>query len=169
MSFLLLLCVAASLFWTAGRILGTRLTLRGAMRCGMGAGFVFTGLDHFVNDTNRYVPMMPALLADHALTWVHATGAAELAGGLALLAPVAVYRRLGLPNLHPLAGVSLALLMICVVPANISVALRGQSVAGLDFGAWYFWVRPLFQPLFVAWALYSVEVWHRPIQTSGEG
>lgn len=165
MSFLLLLCAATGLAWLAGRTLGARLTPRDAMRGGMGAGFVFTGADHFVNGINRYVPMMPAMLAEHALAWVWFTGAAELAGGLALLVPVAVYRRLGLPNLHPLAGVSLAVLLVCVVPANISVALRGESVDGLDFGAWYFWIRPFFQPLFVAWALYSVGMWSKSVKT----
>lgn len=165
MSFLLLLCVATGLAWMAARLLGAHLTLRDSMRYGMGAGFMFTGVDHFVNGVSRYVPMMPEALAEHALAWVYITGAAELAGGLALLVPVAMYRRLGFPNLHPLAGISLAVLLVCVVSANISIALRGQSVEGLDFGAWYFWIRPFFQPIFVAWALYSVGVWPKPAKT----
>jgi uncharacterized membrane protein len=105
------------------------------------------------------VPMIPPALAEHALAWVYATGAAELAGAVGLLVPVSVYQRLGLPNLQRQAGIWLAVMLVCVVAANINVALQGQTVQGLDFGAWYFWVRPLFQPVFVFWALYSVGFW----------
>src|SRR5690606_17497278 len=99
MSFLFLLCFGAAVAWAVGRIIRVRLTLRDCMRYGMGASFLFTGVDHFVNDTVRYVPMIPEALADHALAWVYLTGAAELAGAIALLIPVSAYRRLGLPNL----------------------------------------------------------------------
>ncbi len=158
MSFLMLLVFASGLAWLAGRVLGVHLTTRDAMRVGMGMAFLFTGVDHFANANSRYVPMMPAALAEHALIWVYVTGAAELAGAVGLLTPSVVYRRIGLPNLQRWAGVGLAVLLACVVWANISVALRGQTVQGLEFGAWYYWVRPLFQPLFIWWALYCVAV-----------
>lgn len=87
MSFLILLCVGSILAWGAGRILGVRLPLRDAMRYGMGLAFCFTGVDHLLNAAVRYVPMMPDLLADHAFALVYFTGAAELAGGVALLLP----------------------------------------------------------------------------------
>ena len=159
MSFLLLLCVGAVIARVLGLFFRTRLSLRDCMRYGMGMGFLFTGVDHFLNGAARYVPMMPDALSEHALTWVHASGAAELAGGIGLMVPVAIYRGLGLPDLQRLAGIMLAVLLICVVPANINVALKGQSVQGLDFGSWYYWIRPFFQPVFIAWALYAVGVW----------
>ncbi|WP_146076061.1 DoxX family protein [Caldimonas caldifontis] len=162
MSFLFLIVSATGLAWVASRLLNHPLDLRGAMRWGMGLGFLFTGVDHFVSAQTRYVPMMPDALADHALAWVYLTGAAELLGGLALLVPVTVFKRLGLPNLQRQAGIWLAVMLVCVVAANINVALKGQTVQGLDFGAWYFWIRPLFQPVFIAWALYCVGVWPRP-------
>lgn len=159
MSFLALISGAAALSWLLGRLAGVRLDLRTAMRCGMGLGFVFTGVDHFLNAELRYLPMIPEFLAYQGLFWVYFTGAAELAGGLAFLVPTRVLVALRMPWLHGLAGAGLALLLVCVVVANIHVALQGQQVQGLPFGAWYYWVRPLFQPVFVAWALYSGGVW----------
>lgn len=166
MSFLVLICIGAGLTWTLSHWFRQSLDVRGAMRWGMGLGFIFTGVDHFVSGATRYVPMMPAMLAEHALVWVYATGAAELAGGIGLLVPLAVYQRLGLPNLQRQVGIWLAVLLACVVMANINVAMLGKSVQGLDFGAWYFWIRPLFQPVFIVWALYCVGVWPRSARVS---
>ncbi|MDH6590404.1 putative membrane protein [Variovorax sp. TBS-050B] len=161
MSFLALIAVAAAMAWALSRLVRRPLDLRGAMRWGMGLGFMFTGSDHFANAATRYVPMIPDTLAAHALGWVYLTGAAELAGGIGLLTPASLYRRLGWPNLQRQAGIWLAVMLVAVVAANINVALKGQSVEGLAFGAWYYWLRPLFQPVFVAWALFSVGVWPR--------
>lgn len=159
MSFLILISGATALSWLLARLAGVRLDLRTAMRCGMGLGFVFTGVDHFVNAELRYLPMIPEFLAGQGLFWVHFTGAAELAGGLAFLVPARRLGALRVPWLHRLAGAGLALLLVCVVVANVHVAQQGQQVQGLPFGAWYYWVRPFFQPVFVAWALYSGGVW----------
>ncbi|MDP9901083.1 DoxX family protein [Variovorax ginsengisoli] len=171
MSFFILISTGAALTWALSRWWSLQLDLRACMRWGMGLGFLFTGTDHFLNAATRYAPMIPDVAAAHALAWVYLTGAAELAGGLGLLIPVTLYRRLGLPNLQKQAGIWLAVLLVCVVAANINVALKGQTVQGLDFGAWYFWIRPLFQPIFIVWALYCVGAWpnatQRPPQTSG--
>lgn len=159
MSFLLLIMGASALAWVVCRLAGGRPGLQWAMRWGMGLGFVFTGVDHFVNAQLRYVPMIPDLLAAQALFWVYLTGVAELAGGLGLLAPQRLLDRLGMPRLHKLAGLGLAVLLVCVVVANVHVAQQGQQVHGLPFGAWYYWVRPLLQPVFVVWALYCSGIW----------
>ena len=158
MSFFFLISLAALLSWLVARLRGQRLGLRDSMRWGMALGFLFTGVDHFASGATRYAPMLPAALAEHALFWVYLTGAAELLGGLGLLVPVRYYQRLGLPNLQRQAGIWLAVMLVCVVTANIHVALQGQTVQGLDFGAWYYWLRPLFQPVFVLWALFCVGV-----------
>ncbi|WP_418120050.1 DoxX family protein [Variovorax sp. 350MFTsu5.1] len=161
MSFLFFISSFGVIAWAVSHLLKRPLGLRAAMRWGMGLGFLFTGVDHFVNASTRYAPMIPDALAGHALAWVYLTGVAELAGGLGLLVPAPVYRRLGLPNLQRQAGIWLSVMLVCVVSANISVALKGQTVQGLEFGAWYFWIRPLFQPVFIAWALYCSGVWPR--------
>lgn len=160
MSFLLLICMAAAAAWAVSHLF-QRLDLRASMRWGMGLSFLFTGVDHFASAATRYAPMIPDALAAYALPLVYLTGVAEVAGGLGLLMPVALYRRLGWPNLQEQAGIWLAVMLVCVVAANINVAFKGQTVQGLEFGAWYFWIRPLFQPVFIAWALYCVGVWPR--------
>ena len=126
-----------------------------AMRWGMGLGFLFTGVDHFVHAVDRYVPMIPPPLDSHALQWVWATGLAEIMGAFGILIPLTAWKTLGLPNLRPAAGIGLALMLVCVVWANIHVAVQGQSVKGLDFGSMYYWIRPFFQPVFIAWALFA--------------
>lgn len=162
MSFLFLIATSSFLAWGASLLVKRPLDLRGAMRWGMGLGFLFTGCDHFINASNRYVPMIPDILASHALEWVYVTGIAELAGGVGLLVSPRVYARRGLPNLQRHAGIWLAVMLACVVTANINVAIKGHTVQGLEFGAWYFWLRPFFQPVFIAWALYCVGVWPQP-------
>lgn len=169
MSFLALISMGAILALVVSRLSGRVLDRRAAMRIGMGGGFLFTGADHFTNAQTRYVPMVPAELADSALFWVYFTGVAELAGAVGLLIPVAAYKRLGLPNLQRHSGIGLALLLACVVWANIDVAVRGQQVHGLQFGAWYYWTRPLFQPLFIVWALYCSNAFSGLCRSSGPG
>ena len=158
MSFFVLITVASVLSWAIARLFQVRLDLRASMRWGMGCGFLFTGVDHFVSGATRYAPMLPDFLAPWALGLVYLTGAAELAGGLGLLIPASFYRRRGWPNLQRQAGIWLSVMLVCVVMANIHVAIEGQTVQGLAFGAWYYWLRPAFQPVFVLWALFCVGV-----------
>jgi uncharacterized membrane protein len=120
----------------------------------MAGGFTFTGIDHFVHAHNRYVPMLPDVLAEYALALVYMSGAAELAGAIGLVLPLATYRQLDLPNLRKWAGIGLALLLVFLVLANVNVAVKGSGVQGLEFGAWYYWLRLLFQPIFILWALF---------------
>lgn len=156
MSFLLLISVASLLAWIPQALLARRRDLRMAMRHGLALGLLFTGIDHFVSAELRYVPMIPAFLQPQALLLVQLSGAAELLGAVALLMPAALYRRLGLPDLRPAAGIGLAILFAVLVIANVNVALQGSQVAGLEFGRTYYLVRPFLQPIFMAWALYSV-------------
>ena len=154
MSFLLVITVASLVAWIPQARLGHRRDLRMAMRHGLALGLVFTGIDHFVSADTRYVPMIPPFLASQALFLVQASGVAELLGAAALLMPGALYRRLGLPDLRPAAGVGLAVMFAVLVIANVNVAVQGTQVAGLDFGRAYYLIRPFLQPVFILWALY---------------
>ena len=158
MSFLLFLLVASLLAYVPQYFLGDRRDHRMAMRHGLALALIFTGVDHFVHPVSRYVPMIPDAISSVALELVYFTGAAELLGTAGLLVPVSLYRRLGLPDLQRAAGVALAAMFALLIVANINVALKGTGVDGLDFGRAYFIVRPLFQPVFIAWALYCVGV-----------
>lgn len=86
------------------------------------------------NDPGRAGRLCPPL--------VYLTGVAELAGGLGLPVPVALYRRLGWPNLQKQAAIWLAVMLMCVVAANVNLALKGQTAQGLESGAWYLFLDP---------------------------
>ncbi len=158
MSFLLLMCMIGLMSWVTGGLLRRGVRLRAAMRFGAGGAFLFTGVDHFLNDETRYLPMMPAFFGDGALPLIWLTGAAELLGAVGLLLPAAFYRRLGLPDLRYWAGVGLGLMLSLVVIANVNVAVTGSGVDGLPFGQWYYWIRPLLQPLIILWVFYAAGV-----------
>lgn len=78
------------------------------------------------------------------------------------MVPLSVYRRLGLPNLRKWAGIGLAVMLTLLVAANVNVTIEGSSVRGLEFGSWYYWLRPFIQPLFILWALFvSGVIWQQ--------
>lgn len=158
MSFLLLMAAVAAMGWLVTLILRPPMGLRDAMRLGAVGGFLFTGIDHFVNVDTRYLPMMPAIFGSLARPLVLFTGAAEIAGAIGLLLPISTYKRLGLPNLRYMAGVALAGMLVALAIANINFAIKGRGVDGLAFGHWYFWLRPAFQPLIILWVLYAAGV-----------
>jgi uncharacterized membrane protein len=120
--------------------------LAASMRWGMSLALLLAGADHLKNP-QRYLPMMPAFLPLHGVL-VAFTGVCEIAGGLGLL----------VPPVRWLAGVMLAVYFVCVFPANVNVALTGGRVEGMPQAHWYYWVRLLFQPLVVWWALFAAEV-----------
>ena len=155
MSFLFLMLAVSLLAYIPQYFVGDRRDYRMALRHGMAGGFLFTGIDHFAHAQTRYVPMMPDFLAEYAPELVYFTGAAELAGACGLLVPLAVYHRLGLSHGRKWAGIGLAVMLALLVLANINVALKGGHVQGLEFGAWYYWLRPVLQPIFILWALYA--------------
>jgi len=141
---ILLVTLAARL---AGRPGTHALAKRPAsMRWGMTVALVFVGIDHLVT-SERYLPMLPSILP-YPDRIVFLTGLCELAGAVGLLVPWT--RRL--------AGIMLGIYFVCVFPANIKNSLEGLSVEGLPSASWYYWVRLLFQPLAVWWALYASEI-----------
>lgn len=164
MSFLMLIGIPTLLLLALGRWTRLSFGLRDAMRWGMALGFLFTGVDHFVSAESRYVPMIPDPLQGQALAWVWFSGAAELAGALGLLVPQSVWQSLGMPRMRQGVAVCISVMLVGLVWANIHVALQGKTVQGLDFGAWYFWLRPAFQPVFILWVLFACEL-IRPPQT----
>jgi uncharacterized membrane protein len=120
--------------------------LTSSMRWGMAAALVFFGMDHLLTP-DRYLPMIPSMLP-YPAEIVLLTGLCELAGAIGLLVPWT--RRL--------AGIMLGIYFVCVFPANIKNAVEGVVVEGLPTASWYYWVRLLFQPLAIWWALRASEV-----------
>ena len=100
--------------------------------------FVIAGILHFVL-TPAYVAIMPAYLHAPVLL-VQISGLCEILGGLGLLWPLA--RRA--------AAWGLIALLVCVMPANLNMALHPEQ--WLRIPAWALWARlPLQLPL-IWWA-----------------
>lgn len=112
------------------------------MRFALVGALLFAGVDHLTN-ARRYLAMMPDWVP-WSREVVIFTGLCVLAGAVGLV--VGRTRRL--------AGLMLAFYFVAVFPANVRNAVDGLSVEGLPQGAWYYWTRLAFQPLFIAWALY---------------
>ena len=119
----------------AGRL--PALSRGGIARGALAAVFVGAGALHFTS-TESYVQIVPPYLpAPRALVLV--SGAAEIAGGLAIL----------VPRLHRLAGLGLIALLVAVFPANVHMALNADQFRGIP--AALLWLRLPLQAVLVAW------------------
>jgi uncharacterized membrane protein len=112
-----------------------------------GVFFAFTGMLHFLK-TRSYERIMPPYLPRHR-ELVYASGAAEIAGGLATLHPAT--RRAG-------SAWSIATL-IAIFPANLHMALNAEQFEDhVPGGEAALWARLPVQLLFIAWA-YAAGDW----------
>ena len=88
-------------------------TSRNKAAVAMGLSFLFTGSWHFTSP-QIFEFMMPPYLPFHRKL-ILISGFFEILGGLGII----------LPRTRRVAGLCLALLLICVLPANIHVAMSG--------------------------------------------
>ena len=90
-----------------------------ALRGGLAAMFVLTGLSHFGGMRADFISIVPpALPAPELLVTV--TGVLELAGAAGLL----------LPRTAPWAAGGLAALLVAIFPANVYAAVEGLMLTG---------------------------------------
>jgi uncharacterized membrane protein len=109
----------------------------------LGGFFVLAGTMHFVIPRS-YRAIMPPNLPMHREA-VTISGAAEIAGGLAVLHPRLRY---------PLARWWLLALLAAVFPANVYMATDPEEIKGLDLERiprWALWARLPLQPLAMLW------------------
>lgn len=118
-------------------------TSRNKAAVAMGLSFLFTGTWHFTSPEIFDTMMPPYLPFPRRLIYV--SGFFEILGGLGIV----------LPRTRRLAGLCLALLLICVVPANVHVAMNNIRLPGTPQLPFYNWVRVGLQGVFVIWALWS--------------
>lgn len=123
--------------------------LRTAGRWLLAALLLFAGIGHFA-DTDSFLAQVPPWLPWRTAI-IYASGVIEIAFAVAL---VAAGRWLAA------VGVALAAFFVVVFPGNISQAITGTPAFGLDTTAAR-WVRLLFQPLLVVWALWATGAWRR--------
>lgn len=107
-------------------------------RAALATMFFFTAASHFAPMRNDLIAMVPPSLPRPDLL-VFLTGIAELAGGLGLL----------VPSTRDWAAWGLILLLVLMLPANISAARRAVLLRGRR--ATPLWIRVPMQVLFIAW------------------
>lgn len=113
--------------------------MRTASRRILAGFFTLAGILHFVVP-QRFEAIMPPWIPLHAEA-VAVSGAAEIAGGLALLPE----------RTRPAARWWLIALLIAVFPANVHMALHPEQAAAGDIPRWLLWARLPLQPLLGLW------------------
>lgn len=115
----------------------------------LAGGMVFAGLSHLFWARREFQAQVPDLVTDVLPIdkdgVVVASGAVEIMLGAALVA---------LPRERRRVGAALAAFFIAIFPGNIAQALGKRRGFGLDSDRARL-VRLLFQPVLVAWALWS--------------
>ena len=104
-----------------------------------GPVFIAAGLLHFIKP-GFYGAIMPEWLPAHT-ELVYASGVAEIAGGIALLAPDRKVRRYGMWWLIAT--------LVAVFPANLHMALTPDDYESIP--PWALWARLPLQAGFIAW------------------
>lgn len=117
-------------------------------RLALGAILLVAGIGHFAS-ASEFLAQVPSWMpAPEAVVAI--SGVVELALGLALIAAPARWR--------PIVGWIVAAFFVVIFPGNIWQFLEGQAAFGLDSDAARF-VRLLFQPVLVVWALWATGAW----------
>jgi uncharacterized membrane protein len=120
-----------------------REKVRTGLRWLLALVLVGAGVNHFLNPA-FYIAIMPDYLPLHA-ELVYASGVAEVAIGMLMLAPR--------PRLLRLAGWAAIALLIAVFPANVHMALHPERYPNLTATALY--ARLPFQAVFILWAWWT--------------
>lgn len=123
-------------------------TLRAIARYGLGAFLGFAGISHLTWSRQSFLAQVPTWLPVGAQTVVLLSGLVEITLGLALL--------LGWRKI--IVGWIVAVFFLLVFPGNISQFVTRADAFGLDSDVAR-GIRLLFQPLLVAWALFSTGAW----------
>ncbi|GAB2678728.1 DoxX family protein [Thalassiella azotivora] len=132
--------------------------LRTAGRLLLGAFLLFAGSSHLTFAREEFQAQVPPWVPLDDDLVVLGSGAVELALGGALVA---------LPRRRVAVGFVVAAFFVAIFPGNVSQYLTRTDAFGLDSDQARF-VRLWFQPVLVAWALWSTGAW-RAWRRSREG
>ncbi|MEQ8437382.1 MAG: hypothetical protein RIB65_07790 [Ilumatobacter fluminis] len=129
--------------------LPTRETTRSVTRWLLGGALVFAGIGHLTHQREEFQAQVPDWFPVDADLVVLLSGVVEITLGLALIF-VSRYRAL--------VGWVAAAFFVVIFPGNIAQWIEGTDAFGLDTDTKRF-VRLFFQPVLVAWALFSTGAW----------
>ncbi|MEX1263067.1 MAG: hypothetical protein WEE66_03875 [Actinomycetota bacterium] len=123
--------------------------MRSTGRYVLAAALVFAGIAHFA-ELDSFLLLVPSWVPWPAGV-VRVTGVMEVAFGVALVVTPG-------GDLRRTAGWALAGFLVVVFVGNVSQAVSGTDAFGLDTDTER-WGRLAFQPLLIAWALWSTDAW----------
>ena len=122
----------------------------------LGSALAYAGIGHLTTNRTEFQAQVPTLLKDYADFVVLASGAVEIILGVGLIA---------FWKYRVQIGALVALFFIAIFWGNISQYLNKVDAFGLNSDRARF-IRLLFQPLLVIWALWSTGAW-RAIKPKG--
>jgi uncharacterized membrane protein len=129
------------------------MTVRVIARRLLGAALVFAGLSHLFWARDTFRAQVPQWLPLDVDLVIVASGVVEIALGAALVV---------LTRQRVVVGWVVAAFFVAVFPGNVNQLVTHTDAFGLDSDLSR-WLRLPFQPLLIAWALWSTEAWrHRP-------
>jgi uncharacterized membrane protein len=128
----------------------SRDTVRSVARITLGGALLVAGTGHLTTQREEFQAQVPGWFPADDDTVVVVSGVVELLLGAALIA--AGRRR------APIVGVVAAGFFVAIFPGNIAQWVEGKDGFGLDTDAKRF-ARLFFQPVLVAWALWSTGGW----------
>ena len=115
----------------------------------LGAALIYTGILHLTTSRLEFQAQVPTLFKDYADFVVLASGVVEIVLGVGLI----VFWKYRVQ-----IGVLVALFFIVIFWGNISQYVNKVDAFGLNSDRARF-IRLLFQPALVIWALWSTEAW----------
>lgn len=115
----------------------------------LGGFLLFTGVGHLTRQREEFQAQVPTWMPLDADFVVLASGVVEIALGLALIA---------LPRYRVPVGWVVAAFFVAVFPGNVSQYMTGTDAFGLDTDRARL-IRLFFQPVLIAWALWSTGAW----------
>jgi len=128
---------------------GAGILLQTIARIALGFALAFAGTSHLTVARESFQAQVPAWVPLSADLVVLGSGVVEITLGVALLV-VSKYR--------VFVGLVVAAFFIAIFPGNISQYVTGTDAFGLSTDRDRF-IRLLFQPLLVVWALWATGAW----------
>lgn len=122
---------------------------RTVARCVLGAALVVAGVGHLTAQRAEFQAQVPSWMPVDADLVVVVSGVVEILLGVALVAAGS--------RAAPV-GVAAAAFFVIIFPGNVAQFVEQRDAFGLDTDTERF-VRLWFQPLLVAWALWSTGGW----------
>ena len=133
------------------------MTLRPTARWFLGVVLGLAGLSHLTFARQEFRAQVPTWFPGNEDVVVIASGVVEVLLGAALIL---------FPRQRVLVGWIVAAFFVAVLPGNISQLVTHTNAFGLDSDRAR-WLRLPFQPVLVAWALWSTEAWKRRHELRG--